>query len=623
MSWTVATSSYGSRNYRLAVDIKVNSQSITNNSTTLYYRVYADNTGYSTTWVKYYTGTVVINGTTVYSHNSAKKGSRGQTFKTGTITVPHNSDGTKSISVSISSNIYSSSGNYKSGSQSISLPRIDRGIYDVSLASGWDKTTGAKTITYKKYNSNAKVQVVTGWWDYTTSKQSVYYRVLDSSKNLSNETASGATIYLQDEVINGAKKGTPNNWKGYLYVQLRVTLNGKRIQTITREIGNIIISEDKPNLTVVAEFTGRNQSLLGSQVRGLKGVHTLKLSLSSKMNGYANFKRYEIEFEGKTKTQTSSTVYLYPKSAGTKTVKVKVLDSRDWSATHSVTVTVLDYTPPQLEHKVFRVSGSSEDPVGTTGRVTGSVLYSTVKDTSGSNINSGWWRISAGTNTSSGYSSISFSMNVPINEERKFMLDYGDKFSEGSITSVIPLGYAPLSIDKTAVGVNMVPPRDGKGLYIGKDSKLHIGHKYFLEFVPSDPKLERNDALYIGRDDRQYGLALIWNKLYFIQDYKYYEMFRKEDLSSVDINTFTIPGTYVSSSYSDSFENEYILEQMYKKAPNGLSFHTYKQRSQGFVILYKYDNDTNATALFVRYGYLPGSYMRNGNNSWVQNKSPL
>ena len=61
---------------------------------------------------------------------------------------------------------------------------------------------------------------------------------------------------------------------------------------------------------------------------------------------------------------------------------------------------------------------------------------------------------------------------------------------------------------------------------IDGNSRLYIGHKYFLELVPDDPNLERNDALYIARDDRQYGLALIWNKLYFIKDYKYHEIFQ-------------------------------------------------------------------------------------------------
>ena len=144
MSWTVNTSAYGSDNYRLAVDINVSSQSISDNSTLLSYRVYAENDAGPSYWVTYNSRSVTINGTTVYSASDSVHGYKNQTFKTGTIRIPHDSDGTKSINVSLGADIYYSSGSYKSGSQSITLPTINRGIYDVSLASGWDDLDSPK-----------------------------------------------------------------------------------------------------------------------------------------------------------------------------------------------------------------------------------------------------------------------------------------------------------------------------------------------------------------------------------------------------------------------------------------------------------------------------------------------
>ena len=72
--------------------------------------------------------TITINGTQVYY--MARKGWNTKVFPTikgsvsGTITVPHNADGSKSISVSLSSAIYTSSLSTKSGTWTLDkIPR--------------------------------------------------------------------------------------------------------------------------------------------------------------------------------------------------------------------------------------------------------------------------------------------------------------------------------------------------------------------------------------------------------------------------------------------------------------------------------------------------------------------
>src|SRR5574344_1714625 len=214
MSWTVKTSAYSHHNSRLAVDIKVSNQSISDNSTLLSYRVYADNTGYSTSWVAYYSRSVTINGTTVYSSSDKINGYKNQTLKSGTIRIPHNDDGTKSIDVSLSADIYSSSGNRKTGSQSITLPRIDRGIYNFKLGTGWEDIEGAKTVTFNKYNSNARVQIVFAWWDYVKGKKTYHYNLKlgASGDSVADNYTSGYSLYLTDSIKDNMKKSRPDNW---------------------------------------------------------------------------------------------------------------------------------------------------------------------------------------------------------------------------------------------------------------------------------------------------------------------------------------------------------------------------------------------------------------------------
>ena len=526
MSGTLRTGTWGDRNYHLAIDWKVTSQSVTNNTSTLYYRIYADNSGNSGTWVAYYNIRVTIEGQTVYTGNNIN-GYKGETLKTGYVAIKHNDDGNKNVLFNASADFYYPGSNTRTINQNVSLSRIDRGIYNFKLGTGWEDIEGAKTVTFSKYNSNARVQIVFAWWDYVKKEKTVYWNIHEgaSGNKIADNYRSGLNLYLTDNIKNEMKKSRPDNWKGYGYVQAWVFIGDRRIQTLTLEVPGIILSRAKPNLTFTASFTGQNQSLLGSNTRGVKGVHKLKLSINAKGNEYATIKHFEINFDGKKTITKKSTVELTATRAGKKTVTVKVVDSRGWTKEASKTVEVIEYRAPIINYRVFRTENGIENPVGDTARITGIVKMYPVQNTSGKHVNEPFWKLSLdGTRRST--ASVMYSTSIPVDSERRFTIEYGDKFTTASISGVIPLGKAPLVIGQDAVGINTVPPENGKGLYLEKDSKLHIGHKYFLEFVPSDPKLGRNDALYIARDDRRYGLALVWNKLYFIKDYKYYEIFK-------------------------------------------------------------------------------------------------
>lgn len=112
------------------VDWQQSSQSIANNTTKINWQA-GLYTGTSTSHDEFYRNavklkSVVINGTTVYSNgtfSNITSGGKNQ-LASGTLDIPHNSDGTKSFSISVAGWTYSSS-NY-SGSDTFTLDAIPR-----------------------------------------------------------------------------------------------------------------------------------------------------------------------------------------------------------------------------------------------------------------------------------------------------------------------------------------------------------------------------------------------------------------------------------------------------------------------------------------------------------------
>ena len=112
-------------------------QSIANNTSTISWTLSTDG-GYSS-WMTERTVYVDIDGERVFSKTNAVDRYRG-TIATGTKTISHNSDGTRSFSVSLAAAIYYSSIGC-TGDQTFTLDTIAR----ASTLSASDGTLGTKT----------------------------------------------------------------------------------------------------------------------------------------------------------------------------------------------------------------------------------------------------------------------------------------------------------------------------------------------------------------------------------------------------------------------------------------------------------------------------------------------
>lgn len=119
LSGTVNTSKYDGRYLRLAWTA---TQSVANNTSTIKWTLSA--VGGNSSWYKTGPVTVVINGSTVYNSTSRVSMYTG-TVSSGTLTINHNTDGSKSFSISVQAAIYTSAVNC-TGSGSFTLDKIPR-----------------------------------------------------------------------------------------------------------------------------------------------------------------------------------------------------------------------------------------------------------------------------------------------------------------------------------------------------------------------------------------------------------------------------------------------------------------------------------------------------------------
>ena len=157
------TTSYAGRYLQLYIEETVN---VINNTSTLNWKL--SSIGGSDRYYTIAPTTVKINGTQVYYKNttswSTKEFPAAKGSVTGSITIPHNSDGTKTIAVSFTTRVYYSTVEEYGGS--MTLTNIDRTPPVLTLSTS-EVTAGSVKISVSS-------STTCDLWDYTLDNWSTF-----------------------------------------------------------------------------------------------------------------------------------------------------------------------------------------------------------------------------------------------------------------------------------------------------------------------------------------------------------------------------------------------------------------------------------------------------------------
>lgn len=292
----------------------------------------------------YHSINVSINGSTVYSlPNTRQKAisigtntsaSSPVTIASGTTTVPHNADGSKTCACSFSVVYrYNSAFTWK-GSGNVGLTTIARASQPSCIT--YPNTTqnvGALgstiTIHMNSNSSNFRHTVRYAWGNKSgTIATNVQYNCqwkipLDFANNIPSATSGWGTIYV--DTYNGSKLiGTKS-------VTFRATVTSSMVPSIS----SITCTDPKGYLSKYGGYV-QNKS-------------TLKVVVSASGSYSSSIKSYKIVANGVTYTANSPTTGVLI-SSGINTITVTVTDSRGRIVTKTTTISVLAYTSPTISY---------------------------------------------------------------------------------------------------------------------------------------------------------------------------------------------------------------------------------------------------------------------------------
>lgn len=302
------------------------------------------NTGYTTTGT--WSGSITING------NKASVSSKRLTIVNGSyataithkVVVPHNADGSKTITISATGRIANTTLTSTTISGSVTLDTIPRATTPTLSASSVDMG-GTVTINLPRAVSTFHHKITctfAGITDTLTSNagSSYAWTVPDWATRLPNAASGTATLTVTTYAADGTNLGSKT---------ITLTLNVPA--SVVPTISSVSVAEAAPELAnkFAVYVAGKSKVAVAINAAGIKG---------------STIKGYSATLAGKTYTAQSWTSDTLT-SAGTLALKVRVQDSRGrWSDYTTINITVEAYTAPLLQtFSAFRcdASGAADD----------------------------------------------------------------------------------------------------------------------------------------------------------------------------------------------------------------------------------------------------------------------
>lgn len=494
------------------LEIRQQSQSIANNTSTVYYNLYIQGKGGYGFWNKYHTGktNVVINGSTVHSQSGRDFDIRNggiQQLASGTTTVKHNEDGSKSFSFSAS--LWSSSAT-GSISGNFTLSKIPR------KSDFYVKNENGSGITRFYAGDKIKVEINKKVSSFTHTLSIKY---LGKEETLISKTSS-ANIYYTDsgKIMENYMKNLrsmPIDFVLYTYDgNARIGYVVKRLTIdVPSSAGPVINSVD------VTEANQNKINIIGSSPF-YQLLSDLKVSTNASGKYGATIKNISVSLGNYIKSG-SNIILDNVNLKGDQNIKVTVQDSRGFSASTTKTINLSPYNLPNISF--FNAYREEKNTKYASARI---ALTSTVIDNKNpldvkvdvSEKDSNSWRNVYSATVGNGAFNSTISLGGGFDDFKAYdvRLTIADKFKRHQAISSIPTTSQSLVIgaNKPVVGVGRLPTHIDKGLEVDGEICFNGEIKPFGEAGKViDLKLSDGLAGFIKTIKDPLGGVRIWGKV--------------------------------------------------------------------------------------------------------------
>ena len=466
-------------------------QSIANNTSTISWTLSAQ--GYSGGWIAERTLYVTIDGATVYEKSDRVERKVG-TIKTGTKTITHNSNGSRSFTITLGAAVYGTSVNCK-GSGTFALNTIGRAS-TLNVSGG---TLGvAQTIT-----ADRKVSSFT----HTLTWECGSYSGTIATKS----TATSWSFTPPLELANTATQLFPAGVLFTLTTYNGSTVVGTSDQTVVMKIPASI----KPACTVnITDPTGYSDTYGGY----VQNKSKMKITVTATPAYGSPITGYSIVANGNTYSDNPATTGIITAS-GENTIIGKATDKRNRTGSVTTTINVLAYSSPKITFTMYRCDQDG------TENMTGSyckVSYKAVI-TSLSNKNSKSIKLRYKKTSDTTYTSRTINMSAYTQEGSEiFSAEDGssynvqmqaiDSFETSTTTAELSTGFSIMHIAASGKGLAIGKISQADEFEVGMDAKFYSGAHFNKGFTEDIPNIANSDCNTIVASGHYYAYTDTANK---------------------------------------------------------------------------------------------------------------
>lgn len=511
------------------------SQSITDNTSTVNWRMTVSRTGAYYTHNHQGDSTLSLNldGSNVhYSYPTWETSGEEYTLASGSSTISHNADGTKTLPISCTFNPNNGLHGTITVSASLSLTTIPRSS-SVSVSAG--VIGSSVTINISRQSSSFKHTVRYSWAGKSgtiasnVATSTSWTIPLDFANDIPNSASGTGTVYV-DTYSGSTKTGTQST-------------------TFTASVPANV----KPTFTGVSlsDLNGAAQNLIPSGNTFIQVISNIKVAFNGAVGSYgSSITGYYAEIIGKNQSTSSNGGSLgIMNYHGTIKIRASVSDSRGrWSDTREVSVTVLEYFAPALSFSIAR-TGSTSSTLTTTRNakiapltVAGSQKNTMTLTFKVARLGTTNFQVDTGPAAGS-WTSISSLVNSQANLAGNYLANQSwvvigtleDKFTRTEFMVNVPTESVVLSYNRSGVGVNKIRERgalDVKGDIYANDQPIQQHQltrnngisiltkesldnilkngMYYSHSAPDRPRNQNGWLLVQVYDDAQYIVQTYW-----------------------------------------------------------------------------------------------------------------